>query len=203
MRGIDQLPALGGIRFRQKNLFGDFAELGIAIITIAIGEGQFHGFDDGVQILGAVVAHTLQIEPFEDVERLEHDRSLGPEAGLVNRIAAIGRGPGLVRFGLGLCEIGVGDQTAVRFGEGRDPLGESTLVEVIMHRSYFRGAITASLLLRRDHLAQRARQVRHVDYFARFRNGAVREKEFLRSRPQRKHLCALLQVLREDFRDRE
>ena len=49
---IDQLPALGGVLLREQHLLGNLAEFGIAVVAVAVGEGQLHGFDHGVQILG-------------------------------------------------------------------------------------------------------------------------------------------------------
>ena len=56
--------------FREQRFFGDLAELRIAIIAVTIGERELHGLQHGVQILRAVVTHRLQVETFQDIQRL-------------------------------------------------------------------------------------------------------------------------------------
>ena len=47
MRGIDQLAALGGVFLRKQDLLRNLAEFRIAIVAVAVGKGQFYGFNDG------------------------------------------------------------------------------------------------------------------------------------------------------------
>ena len=59
------------------------------------------------------MAHGLQIVALQQVQRLDHHRSLRPEAGLVDFVAAISAGARRVGLGVEVGQVVVGDQAAV------------------------------------------------------------------------------------------
>src|SRR5438552_1952584 len=70
---------------RFRVLFGqqplhrlDWREVRIAVIEIAIGEGETHRLVNRVDVSGRVVTHVLEIAVLQNVERFEHRRSLLP-----------------------------------------------------------------------------------------------------------------------------
>ena len=59
-------------------------EVGIAVVEVAVGEGEAHRLVEGVDVGGRVVAHRLEVRLLQEVERLEHRRALLPEGKLVD-----------------------------------------------------------------------------------------------------------------------
>ena len=75
--GTDQLRALARIILRQQptnRLVG--RKCWIAVVEIAVRKREAHRLIERVNVAGAVVAHRLEIEVLEDVERLEHRGTL-------------------------------------------------------------------------------------------------------------------------------
>ena len=66
---IDQGAAFGGIFFREQTRVRDFDKIHIAEILFAIREGKLDGFDAGMNVIGAVVAHRLQVVAFQNLQR--------------------------------------------------------------------------------------------------------------------------------------
>ena len=88
---IDQRRAFLRVRLRQQPLAGHLHERRIGVVGVAIRIRELHRLGDGVQVIRAGVAHRLQVEVLEDVERLQQHRPLAAEAVLVDGVAAIGR----------------------------------------------------------------------------------------------------------------
>ena len=88
----DQSSALGGVLSRKQLFRGDFAELRIAVIGVAIGIRELERLSNLVDVLGRVMTHLLDVVAFEDVQRLNHGWPLAPESRLVDRVSAIGCG---------------------------------------------------------------------------------------------------------------
>ena len=57
-------------------------ELGIAVVALAVGEGELGALEVHVQVLGGVVAERAQVEAFEKPQLLQQDRTLAPGAAL-------------------------------------------------------------------------------------------------------------------------
>ena len=81
-RGIrpDQLAALIGILHREQRLHRYLDELGIAVVGVAVGVGQLHGFHQRMDIFGRIEFHGREIEAAQNVQRFNHGRPLAPEA---------------------------------------------------------------------------------------------------------------------------
>ena len=129
--GIDQLAALGGIFFRKQPRIGDLDEVGVAQVRVAIGHGQFDGFGLGVDVVGGIQSHLLEVVAFQDVEREQFGGALVGGGVLVDRVAAVGGGDRLFDLGRIFGEIFVAEKTAVLFGELRHLASDVALVETI------------------------------------------------------------------------
>src|SRR5262245_39606150 len=66
---VDHGATLGSVFPGQQTLVGDLDEVQIAEILVAIGESELGGFDAGVDVIGAVVAQSLQVITLENAER--------------------------------------------------------------------------------------------------------------------------------------
>ena len=89
--GVDQRPPHRGVLLREERRPRDLDHPRIPVVPIPIGEGQLDRLDRRVHVLRRIVAHRLQVIPFKQVERLEHDRPLAPETDLVDLIPPVGR----------------------------------------------------------------------------------------------------------------
>ena len=89
LRRIDQRPALARVLLRQQPLVRNLDEVHVAEIFLAVGERQLDRFDAGVDVVGAVVPHRLEVVAFEDVQREQLGRALVRRRILVDAIAAI------------------------------------------------------------------------------------------------------------------
>src|SRR5689334_17549445 len=81
--------------------------------------------------VGAVVTLRGDVEPFEETECLQEVRALCPGAALADGAATIVRGRRLLDARDVLCQVGVADQAAVRFGPGGELMRERTAIEVV------------------------------------------------------------------------
>ena len=73
---IDQLAAFGCVFFRKEARVGDLDEIRVAEIGVAIGHGEFYGFDRGVDIVGRVQPHRLQVVAFQNIKSEEFGGAL-------------------------------------------------------------------------------------------------------------------------------
>jgi hypothetical protein len=102
---VDQLASLAGVVEGQELGTGDLRKVGIAVEDVAVVERELHRLGEGVEGVGRARAHGLQVEARKQVQSLEHDGPLGPEAGLVDFVAAIGDVNGLFDSSLERREI--------------------------------------------------------------------------------------------------
>ena len=77
-----------GEQGRQRHLH----EIRVAVIGLAIGEGELHRLDDMVDEFGTGRAHPGEIDAFEDLQRLQEGRTLAPRADLEDLPVVIGHG---------------------------------------------------------------------------------------------------------------
>ena len=80
MVGVDQAAALSGVLVREQPLQGHAGEERIAVVALAIGEGQLGRLGDSVDVGDGVVAQRGEVEPFQQAELLQEDGSLAPGA---------------------------------------------------------------------------------------------------------------------------
>ncbi len=144
-------------------------EVGIREVGISVRVGEFHGLDEDVHIVGAVVTHGGEIERLQDVEHHQQGRPLTVEGLLVNRVAPVGGRGRLFDARKELREILEHEGRTVLLEKGDHFLSDVSLVEAIAS-SY--DARLASIRLRRsfrlDHTGQRACQTGKGDRLARF-----------------------------------
>ncbi len=164
---VDQFGALGRIRLRQQPLCGHLHELRIAIVGVPIRIGELQGLDEGVEVIGAVVPHRLEIEGLEDVQGLQQNRSLASEGVLVDVVAAIVDDRRLLDLRVEFRKVGELERRLVRLEEGDHLLRDVALVEAIARRPDARGPTLArGGALGLDHPRQRPRQGGQLDRLA-------------------------------------
>ena len=129
--GVDLRRTLPGIAGGQQALGRHVDEVGVGVVGVAVRVGQLHRLDHGVDVVGAVVAHRLQVELLEDVQRLQQHRALAVEAVLVDGVAAVLGGRRLLDAGVELGEVVELERGAVLLQEGDHLLGDVALVEAV------------------------------------------------------------------------
>src|SRR5436309_13992356 len=162
--GIDQLPPLRGVGFREQSERRHLGEVGIAVERVAIRERELQRLGDRVDVLRRVVAHPLEIEALQDGERLEQDRALTPEARLEDLERAVPglEGPPRRRLDAALVagEIGLRQQAArLLYGPGAAPAAIDRLEAVPSGYDRRLAAALPVPLLGLDEGAQRPREV--------------------------------------------
>ena len=103
--------------------------MGVGVIGVAIGESELDGLGDRMDRVGTVMAHGLQVESFEKLERFEQRGPLGPDAALVDGEAAVVDCEGFFDAGGVGGEVDVADQGAVFAGPGVDATGDRSAIE--------------------------------------------------------------------------
>ena len=205
---VDRLVACAGVALRQQS----FERLlwrvvGIAVVEVAVGEGEVHRLVEGVDVAGRVVAHRLEVGVLQDVQRLEHDRPLYPGGQLVHVDAAVVRADRLLDVDLPLVEIGHRDETVQFSRAAHELLGDVAAVEAVVGGA--QGLLAGLALFQRrrlglDQFAQRVEQVRLAEDLAGPRCGAplavfgrrqVGQEDPRRVRPLLEHLPAALHVV--------
>ena len=63
---------------------GHVHEIGVAVVGVAVGEGQLQRLQHGVDVIRGIVAHSLQVAAFQDAQGVEVHRPLAPRAAGVN-----------------------------------------------------------------------------------------------------------------------
>ncbi len=165
-------------------------EVRVAVVEVAIGEREVHRLVHRVDVARAVVAHRLQVEVLEQVERLQQRRSLRPGVELVDLDASIAGVQRLLDQRLPLREVGFGDEAALFLHAADEFARDVALVEAVVRgldRVLARLAGGERLLLGLDQLAQRVGEVLLAEDLARLRRFAclaeVRQHHLLRIGP--------------------
>src|ERR1022692_1955595 len=139
--GVDQLAPLRRIVFRKQSLLGNLGKLRIAVVAVAIGKSQLDGFHESVNVRRTVVAHGPQVVALQQVQGLDHHRTLRPEAGLEDFIPAIGAGARRIGLGMEAGHVVVSDQAAVALAKVGDLVGDRARVKVVADRLQTLGAV--------------------------------------------------------------
>ena len=166
--------ALRGVLLGEQHIFGDVVELGVAVVGVAIGVGQFHGFDGVMNVIGRVGLRA--IVAFHDVQDFEHRGTLAPEAGLVNGVAVEGGGDGLLGLKLEGGHVFIAQQSAVGLAEGVDLAGDFAAIEIVadgVDGGFAGRAVRECFLFGLGHGAEGAGGVGLAEDFANLRRVAI------------------------------
>ena len=205
---VDRLVAGAGVSLRQQafqRLLGRV--VGIAVVEVAVGEGEVHRLVEGVDVPGRVVAHSPQIGVLQDVQCLEHDGSLHPGRQLVDVDAAVVRAHRFLDVDLPAVEVGHRHEPAQFLRPTDELFGDVAAVEAVVGGG--QGLLARLALLegggfRVDELAQGVEKVRLAEDLAGARGGAsvaffrrrqVGQEDPRRIRPLLEHLLASLHVV--------
>ena len=125
--------ALPGVFFGQQ-AFDRFIrrKVRVAIIEIAIGEGEVHRLINRMHISRAVKAHRFEVKVFKNVQRLKHCRALRPVRQLVNFDSLVRCRNGFFNVDLPFGEIFGRDQAALFFDAACDLPRDVALIESII-----------------------------------------------------------------------
>ena len=166
-----------GVRLREEPGHRHLREERIAVVGVAVVVGELDGLVHGVDVVGRVGAHRLQVHAFQDVQRLEEHRPLVPRARLVDVEAVEVRRDRLLDAAVVGGEVVVGEHAARGAIGLRDPARDVAGVEGVAAGAN-RGDAVVTLrvrgLLGGHDRAQRAREVRLAEDLADLRDAAVR-----------------------------
>ena len=177
LRRIDQGATLAGVCFGQQagDRFGG-GKVGVAVVEIAIRKRQVHGLVQGVNVVGAVVTHRLEVEAFQDVQGLQHGRTLHPGGEFVHVDALVAGADRRFDVHLPVGQIGCGEQPAVLAVGAHDFRGDVAAVKALVGRVdglFARAARGQGLRFRGDEFAQRCQQVALAEQIAAGGRGAA------------------------------
>ena len=152
-----------------------------------------------MDVAGRVVPHGADVQPLQDVERLEQDRALDPGGQLVDVDALVGGADGLLEVDLPVGEIGEGVQTSLFLRAAHEFLGDVAAVEAVVgrHDRILAGGTGSQRFgLGLDELFKGAGEVLLNEDLAGGGGGAVlavvREEDRLRVRPLRQPVLLAL-----------
>ena len=134
VRGIDKLAANRGVAIAQQPVERNVDEFRIAVVRLAIGERELGGLDDGVDVVGGVVAHRGEVEALEQLELLQKYRALRPWPALEDRDAAIVGAHRRFDSRREAREVGGGEQAAVGVGPCDDVARDVAAIEALARR---------------------------------------------------------------------
>ena len=110
---------------------GQFAEVRVGVEQGPVGERQFLGFDEQVDVLAGIVSHRLDVVLFEDIEHFESGDALSVGWQFPDVVASV---VGRHRFdpvAVVIDEVLAREEPIVGVAEVNDPLGDLSLVERI------------------------------------------------------------------------
>ena len=85
----DELAAFVIVGIRQQGLDRDVGEFWVAVEFFAVGESEFGAFDLQMNEFGAARVEPVELKSLQQRELLQHHRTLAPDAGLADGVAAI------------------------------------------------------------------------------------------------------------------
>ena len=170
---LDELRALARVLLREQardRLRG--REVRIAVVEVAVGEGEVHRLVQRVDVARGVVAHRLQVHRLQDVQRLQHHRALHPGVQLVDVDVLVARLHRLLDVDLPRREVLHRDEPALLARAAHELLRDVALVEAVVggvERGLAVEPLRARRLLRLHELAQRGREIGLAEDRARLR----------------------------------
>ena len=120
-----------GVFLGQQAVQGPFDKIGVAGETVAVGIGDFLGFDHEVNCVGRVGSHGRKVVAADDVEHLEQQESLRRRGGLVDTVATVFGADGFANIGVMIVEIGDGECSAKVVEPSYHLLGQGAAIESI------------------------------------------------------------------------
>ena len=108
-----------------------FHKIRIAVILVAIRQRQFLHFNHRVDVIRRIEAHLLQVEAFQQAQRLQKIRTLRQRAGLIDRVATV-RGVERIHHGSFVCgQICLAKETALFDIPGFQGIGDVSAIEAV------------------------------------------------------------------------
>ena len=133
--GIDQRATLGEVRLGQHLVDWHVHEIRIADVLLSVGEGEVQRLAHGVDVLGGVVPHGLEVEALKDLQGLRERRPLSPRPGAVHVVALVVHGNARTHLDVILGEVVLGEQAAHFLVIRNDLAGQFASVDVVPRRS--------------------------------------------------------------------
>ena len=117
--GIDLLPALLRVAFREQLLNRNLCKPRISDPAIAVGKGQLQSLDQRVYVFRRVVTNRLQVDRLKQIQCFKQDNTLRTRSRLVHIIALVSGSNRRGFFGAIRCEVVVTKQAAILLVEIR------------------------------------------------------------------------------------
>ena len=103
-----------GVPVGQQLIQGNVVEIGVAIVRLAVGEGEFGGLYPAVQVVGCVVSERRCVHRSQDSEVLKEGRPLRPGGALVDVQLPVLQGDGFLDDRVPFGHVFQGQQTLMR-----------------------------------------------------------------------------------------
>ena len=107
MADVDLRSSSCCVSLRQESGSRHSHKIRVGVVGVAVGVCELHRFDDRVDVISAVMAHRLEVVPFQDIQRLEQYWPLAAEVLLVDGVASIVDLGRLLDLGIKLCKVSV------------------------------------------------------------------------------------------------
>ena len=127
--GVNEPGAVAGVVLGKQALDGDVNIVGVGDEGLAVNEGKLLGLHHQVDTFGGVAAEGFEVEPLDQVQFLEEDMAAGVGRGLVNGVAVVGGGNGVLPAGPAVSQVLQRQDTALFLAELDDGPGNFTLVK--------------------------------------------------------------------------
>ena len=200
---LDEPLACRGVRLREQRVGGDFHEVRVAVVRVAVGEGELDRLDETVQVRRRVVAEGLEVDAVEEVEHLEQRRPLTPEAARGDVVTAE-RGPQCgAHLDAELGEVTGGERSAFDAVELGDALGRLAAIELIARRAHPGLTAAARLRFGPGHAAERLAQLALHENLTHAKRPAVPQVEGRRGRPASVLVGVRSHLIGGELRDRK
>ena len=171
---IDERRALLRVGLRKEPFGGHLHERRIRVVRIAVRVCELHRLNNRVEVVGARMAHRVEIELLQDIERLQQHGTLTAEPVLVDGVAAIGRPRRLLDPSEVLGEVAFVERRVVLAQERDHLAGDVPFVKAITRRDDAGGASASfRAALGFDHASQRSGGGRQLDGLTRLVERAV------------------------------
>ena len=159
MAHVNQAPPRFGISRGEQPGQRHVLEQGIGVVGVAVRQRELHRLDGHVDRVGRVVPHRLEVEPGQQLQRLQQERPLGPRAALVQGVSAVHRGNRLLHAGDVPCEVAGAEQPAPGKRPVADLPRQRAAVEIVSHQPQPAAPVAARALLGLDQTPHGASEV--------------------------------------------
>src|SRR2546422_6768832 len=199
---LDEPLSRRGVRLREEPV-RNLHEVRIAVVRVAIGEGELDRLDEPVQVRRRIVAEGLEVDAVEEVEHLEERRPLTPEAARGDLVPAEGGPQGGAHLDAELGEVAGGERPTLGAVELGDAPGRLAPIELVPRGAHPGLAAAACLGFGTGHAAERLAQLALHENLADAKRSTVTQVERRRGRPAAVLVGVRRHLIGGELRDRK